>query len=648
MTKGLEVKSAHQLFEGEYQPEQLEAFSTISNLITRASGIELSSDKYFLIETRIHKRMRELRLDLKGYSQYLLENQDEVQICIELITTHKTEWFREIVHFQWLKQHLQQNSSHKDIKIWSAASSSGEEAYSLLFLLLKLGYKSRDIKILGTDISQSIIDQANHLSNSDSFREQKRQLLEKVKDPAVVSRELELALHSSIKFRQFNLLDPSLSSNILFDVIFLRNVLIYFERSTVIKICRMICKHLKPEGHLVLGVSESIQRDIPELQSIGNSIYKYNPNLKEISQTAVKRIETPRTEVPKGQSKTKILVVEDSPSIQKILSRVYSTFPNSEVIGVAESVADAISKMNQYRPDLISLDMKLKDGTGLEFLEKCQFEKVWMPRGVKCILVTDCSSSEGNLVFDSMARGASHYIQKPQASDLQAFSDMLKDLICEFFSKNQTSRSDIAVSSKRLLNLELNKFKLILIGSSTGGTEVVRDILAGFPSDAPPIVVVQHMPENFTGFYAERLNHQTRPTQEVLQEMRLERGRAYLAHGGAHVVIERRGGDLWVKPDHREPVNRFRPSVSVLFESVLKGKLAQDSLGIILTGMGKDGSKEMLMLREAGTVTIGQSKDSCVVYGMPRAAEELGALQFSASPQEMIAAACKRPIKTNY
>ncbi len=457
-------------------------------------GIYLSSEKWALVQTRIGSRLQKWGVqDLRAYLQILKSDPSEVKICIESLTTHKTEWFREIVHFQWLKAILEQKLQRQEkIRIWSAACSTGPEVYSLLLLCLKVGIDPENIRILGTDLSHRAIEEAMAIPSGEHFAHH----CERLKAQCPSSRNLDLlvtrALQESIKFRQFNLVSDRLPESLEFDVIFLRNVMIYFTRERMEMVCQRLTERLAPGGHLVLGLSESLNQMIPELVPIGNSVYRLNG----------------------GEASAPVPVPEaPAPTPQK----------------------------------------------------------------------------------NSKPRVRAHR------------------------------------------RVDLKDFDLIAIGSSTGGTEVVKFLLAGIPHDSPPIVVVQHMPGNFTEAFASRLELQTgRPTQEVREPVELRSGHAYLAAGGTHLTVEKKGIQFFAIPTDEPPVNRFKPSVSRLFGSMSELMIASRSIAIMLTGMGQDGAREMLRLKERGSFTLGQSEESCTVYGMPRAAAELGALSVQTSPEEMI------------
>ncbi len=256
-----------------------EASAKLAEIIQQNSGISIKTEKNFLIQTRLQNRLTELNIsDLHDYVALLRASPKEIQICVELLTTHKTEWFREIVHFQWLKSELKKRpKGAKPFLVWSAACSSGAEVYSLLFLLLKEGLTHTQIRILGTDISLPILDRAKKLPEEAEFQLQKDYLIRSVRNKAKIQDELNISLKQSVKFKQFNLIKDQLILPFQFDVIFLRNVLIYFDRATVLEVCKNISRYLKPNGYLVIGISESLHDEIPEFVSIGNSVYQYRP-----------------------------------------------------------------------------------------------------------------------------------------------------------------------------------------------------------------------------------------------------------------------------------------------------------------------------------------------------------------------------------
>lgn len=273
------MSAAKKIQSHEFQNSRFESYSIelLSKIIKKTSGIDLAVGKEALIQARLSPRLVSLGIkSLKEYNLKLQSSPEELQICIELLTTHKTEWFREIVHYQWLKKDLESKHSKFDsINIWSAASSTGLEAYSILMLLLRSGFAHNRFKILGTDISRKVLVEAAQIPFSDEFLYYKKKLVATtgLKNP---SGELDMALHKSIKFREFNLIESQLDSSIKFDYIFLRNVLIYFDSETCNKVAKKLSTYLKTDGYLILGVSESLQPEVSEFTPMENSIYKFN------------------------------------------------------------------------------------------------------------------------------------------------------------------------------------------------------------------------------------------------------------------------------------------------------------------------------------------------------------------------------------
>ncbi len=336
--------------------------------------------------------------------------------------------------------------------------------------------------------------------------------------------------------------------------------------------------------------------------------------------------------------KTRIMIVEDSMPVQVILNKVFSRIPNVEIVATVGSAEKAAKMVDQLRPNLISLDMKLEGGTGLDFLKLSNFREYSRSTGARCILVTDYSLHDRNFVFEAISLGATSYIRKPQGSDLARFTTEITDIITAFFRKADPSLRAVEPVIEASHSIDLNAYNLIAVGSSTGGTEIVRDIIGGLPRNCPPIVVAQHMPEQYTSVFASRIQAQTqRPTIEVKGPVQLHNNHAYIAAGSLDMIIEIRGPNLFATTRTDSKETRFKPSVAALFDSIQKIGLSNKSVAIMLTGMGHDGAQEMLKLKQGGALTIGQSKESCVVYGMPRAAAELGALFWSASPDKIIA-----------
>lgn len=251
----------------------------LSDLVKKTAGLDIKPEKTFLFETRLKRHLEKLQISsIPDYIDSLKSDSEELQACVEMLTTHKTEWFREMIHYKWLKSELPILLKQSPVlRIWSAACSSGPEVYSTLFLLLKEGLAHSQFRLLGTDISRAILEKAIQLPEEPDFEQQKNLLIKHAQDKMTVNEEIDLAIKNSIRFREFNLIHDEITFLHKFDVIFLRNVLIYFDQQTVLKVCKNLCRHLRPEGYLIIGLTESLNGELPELVTKGNSIYQYLP-----------------------------------------------------------------------------------------------------------------------------------------------------------------------------------------------------------------------------------------------------------------------------------------------------------------------------------------------------------------------------------
>lgn len=334
---------------------------------------------------------------------------------------------------------------------------------------------------------------------------------------------------------------------------------------------------------------------------------------------------------PKKDEKKKILIVEDSPTMQKILKLQFSQNSQVHSVEVAATVAEAKKKLKERPFDIVSLDINLPDGLGLDILRT---ERKKFPQ-TQFILITECNPQEGNLVLDGLALGAYEYLQKPALTDSKEFSQRLSDIL-KTLTNSQPLNSSTKYETKENQSLSL-KANLLLIGASTGGTEVIKNIFEQLKKDLPPIVMVQHMPPGFTRMFAERLtNLSPIPVTEVTKPIKLERGKAYLAAGATQMQIYRQQNELWARSTAAPAVNRFQPSVDYLFESItqLSGQKIY-GVAALLTGMGYDGAAGLKKLKDLGFYTITQSAETCLVYGMPRAADDLQAATTSLAPAEI-------------
>ena len=327
-------------------------------------------------------------------------------------------------------------------------------------------------------------------------------------------------------------------------------------------------------------------------------------------------------------AKARVLVVDDSPTMRGLIRAVLRSDPGIDVVGEAGDAMEARNAIKQLNPDVITLDIEMPEMNGLEFLEK-----IMKLRPMPVIMVSTLTHRGAEASLAALEIGAVECVGKPLPGDPAPFSDLAE--IVKAAARSQRHRPDIMAAGSPAPSAPAYSApsdyqpsrKIIAIGASTGGVEALIAVLTKFPANCPPTVITQHMPATFTKSFAERLNRLCAPQiKEAEDGDRLEIGRIYLAPGGAqHMEVSNAMAPRCILTDGAT-VNGHRPSVDVLFNSVatLAGSKA---VGVILTGMGRDGAAGLLKMRQAGAITIGQNEKSCVVYGMPRVAHEIGAVE---------------------
>lgn len=324
-------------------------------------------------------------------------------------------------------------------------------------------------------------------------------------------------------------------------------------------------------------------------------------------------------------NKIRVLVVDDSAVVRKVFSEELSLEKDIEVIGTAPDPYVARDKIVELKPDVVTLDIEMPRMDGLTFLRKLM---KYFPLPV--IIVSSLTQEGGALALEAMDIGAVDVISKPgEAYSVGDMSMQLAEKIRAAARVNVAKHARMsggakAVSAPAKLSLTKTTNKIIAIGASTGGTEALKAVLTRFPSNTPGIMIVQHMPAKFTTSFAERLNDlcQIR-VKEAEDGDSVIPGTALLAPGNYHMVMRRSGARYYVNVKTGPLVCYQRPAVDVLFNSVAAFGGA-NAIGVILTGMGKDGAQGMLKMKEAGAQTIAQDEKSCVVFGMPKEAIDLG------------------------
>lgn len=317
----------------------------------------------------------------------------------------------------------------------------------------------------------------------------------------------------------------------------------------------------------------------------------------------------------------KVLVVDDSMVFRNMLVQGLNKDPNIEVVAEAEDAFQARDAILKYKPDVMTLDIEMPKMSGIEFLKKL------MPQYPIPVVML---SSLSDKVFDALDAGAVDFVNKPDILDrakLNAFFSQELATKVKIASTAKVGKLKRAAAGSVLTSLNVGKDRVVAIGASTGGTEAIFEVVKNFKRDIPGVVIVQHMPPGFTKMYAERLNNQCEvAVKEAQTGDRVMPGLVLIAPGDRHMRLVKVGRDYQVECSGTDKVNGHCPSVDVLFHSVAK-VAGKSAVGVILTGMGGDGAKGLLEMRNAGALTVGQDEASCIVYGMPKVAYDIGAVQ---------------------
>lgn len=324
--------------------------------------------------------------------------------------------------------------------------------------------------------------------------------------------------------------------------------------------------------------------------------------------------------------KIRLLIVDDSIFFRRALVDALSADPRIEVVGMAVDAMDAMEKIKALNPDVVTLDVEMPKLNGIDFLKKL------IPiRPVPVVVV----SSAPIRVLDALDAGAVDFVRKPEIRDPSGTKAFMTELALKIKiastakvgNMQQHIKPAASILQAMKLNSNASQNIVIAIGASTGGTEAILDVVRDLPETTPGIVVVQHMPPVFTNMYSQRLNRICKMTvKEAAHGDRVERGRILIGAGDFHLRLAKDNQGYFVRSENGPKVSGHCPSVDVLFDSVA-ATAGANAMGIILTGMGADGSKGLLKMRNAGAYTVGQDKDSCVVYGMPMVAFNIGAVQ---------------------
>ncbi len=668
-----------------------EVFEAIARKISGITGVQLGEKQASLVFSRLSKHLRNLGgISAHQYWEYLTTHEaEEIPVLISLLTTHHTFFFREQVHFEYLEQDLPRlikaikESGRTNLRVWCAACSHGQEGYSIAMFLdyhLKQLGSGLTYKITFSDVDQESVRIAgNGIYRNDELNRvpltyRSNHWSRGTGKVADFSR-IKGKISQNCEFKVINLLElDRLQVREAYDIIFVRNVFIYFTSTEIERITNNLIKHLAPHGLLFIGVSESLMGLNIPVDHIGKSIYQFPQKQGENTKPSATSVQTKENTI-----QTWLRRRENSPAsahstthgsthntahgsahnaASNTVHGTHSTPHGSATAHSAERRDDAKSQPTGLELRVVTLQRTLQIGfhvrqviNNLPGFKSAGFEVI--ASAEEALSKIQQKNADLLVVEAGVARYLSHIFSKrniptlvvpepgtsiktnefPQWPHVKYFEHDLKTekegqrealaRALELLAKVDISHHQ-STTSTHLPNLDSNF--VVAMGASTGGTEALSKIIADLPSNMPPIVIVQHIPEGFSRAFAERLNQISHlRVKEAVDGDALEVGQVLVAPGDRQMAITGRPGHYKVHVYSGDKVNGHRPSVDVLFRSVAE-HVKGSSLGLMLTGMGSDGADGLLQMRKNGAITFGQDATTSVVYGMPKVAHQLGAV----------------------
>lgn len=343
--------------------------------------------------------------------------------------------------------------------------------------------------------------------------------------------------------------------------------------------------------------------------------------------------------------KIRVIVVDDSALIRALFKEILESDPAIEVIATASDPLDAREKIKKLNPDVVTLDIEMPKMDGLSFLQK-----IMSLRPMPVVMVSSLTQKGARATIEALELGAVDYVPKTGSGSFDV--DNLRNDLIEKIKTAARAKIGSVIKSIRKEEKQTEKpgdyrkDAVIAIGSSTGGVEALREIVSFLPENTPPILITQHMPPAFTSTFAQRLNGLSKANIfEAKNNDKISPGNVYIAPGAYHMSVKKRGNNFICQIEDGEPVSGHKPSVDVLFESFAAS--CPSGVGVILTGMGKDGAKGMLKMKCAGAFTIGQNESTSLVYGMPKAAYMAGAVDMQLPLQDIAREMLKQCTKSS-
>ena len=586
--------------------------------------------RHEILVTNVVRRMHKVRAEsLEDYLEYVERHPKEMPHLLSALTIHTTNWFREKPHYQnfvGLLQKFRKEQPGKKFTMLSAACSTGEEVWS--FGLVCEDFRSKnpgfEYEIHGRDIDPVSVAKAkkciyNQTAMGDIPPEYKRFVLKgsgKTQGLFTLDKEIRKRCH----FGPRSLTEEAHAGDPSYDYVVVRNVLIYFSPQEVEQIIQRLLKSLGPKGVLTVGHSEAIDYRKYGITLLGNSTYSKELSGNTATRESAKLSQTssPNTRAS-SSSKYKVLVVDDSPTVRSMMCKLIEGIRFSTVAAESAAQADEILKTQSF--DLITLDLHMPGKDGHEWLQEKRGQSMKTP----VIIVSDANPAEAQKVLQVLGDGAQDYIEKKDlGNQKQAIQDRLLAIIEHSGAKKEVRLGDCSTDASKL---EVFRPDLILLGASTGGTEALVKTLQRLPAHCPPVMVVQHISEDFASAFAQRLAATSGLRLAPHEPTEIRPGHLYMSIREEHIGIKKISGQYRSYFENSAKVSSHKPSVDFLFQTAEQCK-DLSIVAALLTGMGKDGAQGLLKLRKMGALTMAQDAESSIVWGMPGEATKLGAPVF--------------------
>ncbi len=588
----------------------------IYKLVEELTGASRSGESgQETLVVNVERRMAQLNLNLLvDYLRTVNSDPVEFMNLLNMLTIHTTSWFRENPHFVAFQEILLEVLKKNEVfKVWCAACSTGEEVYSFALMLeeFRKVHPKFDYRILGTDIdavSLRTAEQAVYPKKQINFHVARYK--DHILEGTGVTEEfftLSKSIRDRCTFRRHDLREANPQKEAPFHVCICRNVLIYFSPDMVNRVVGNLLLNLRIDGSLMLGHSETVNAAEFGLVQQGHSVY-----------VRPAKVSAENKRLP---GKYRILSVDDSAVMRKFFDKAFTDLGFESI--TVSNASEATNYLNFNEVDLITLDLNMPDQKGDKWLEMERREGLRTP----VVIISDVHASDADDVVKLLAMGAQDYIEKDK---LRADPKKLKDGFVELI-QSQGLKPD----SKTIGGMPPKICPdLVLIGASTGGPQALVKLLTKMPRHSPAVVIIQHMSPKFTKPMGERLaDCSGLKLGDVGPRAPILPGHIYMAYGDYHLGIGEENGKPVLDISHAAAFNGHRPSVDFMFNSALG--LKSSIMGILLTGMGRDGALGLRFLRKEGGYCIAQSEKDCVVYGMPKEAIERGAADYVGTIDEI-------------